>query len=140
MDIMFRLPIIGNYIDDLAYGLYWVSIILAIIVFGFLIQSTYQQLRHKGSKPNKTDVMATKLDKIIELLSQKQISGGDNMSKSEPQPPLTKKKFEQLLTKAAQPISEWQHAQEEPGTSVAHPSDGCSETRKNQDRTEDKED
>jgi len=45
------------------------------------------------------------------------------MPKSEPQPELTKKRFERLLKKAAQPVSEWKHGQEGTGTSVAHPSD-----------------
>lgn len=60
--------------------------------------------------------------------------------KSEPQPPLTKSRFERLLTKASQPVSEWQHGQEGSETSNNHPSDGCSETHTNQDKTEDKED
>jgi hypothetical protein len=54
--------------------------------------------------------------------------------------PLTKRRFERLLRKAAQPVSEWQHGQEVKETSGTHPSDGCNETRKNQDKTEGKED
>ena len=61
------------------------------------------------------------------------------MPKSKPQPPLTKKRFERLLNKAAQPVSGWTPDQEGSETSVAHPSDGCNETRKNQDKTEGKE-
>jgi len=53
---------------------------------------------------------------------------------------LTKKKFEDILSKAAQPVSEWQHGQEGKGTSVVHPSDDYSDKYKNQDKTEDKED
>ena len=54
--------------------------------------------------------------------------------------PLTKKRFERLLKKAAQPVLEWKHGQEVKGTSVAHPSGGCTGTRKNQGKTEGKED
>ncbi len=50
--------------------------------------------------------------------------------------PLTKKRFEQLLRKAAQPLPD----SEGKGTSVAHPSDGCSGKRKSPGKTEGKED
>ena len=53
--------------------------------------------------------------------------------------PLTKKVFEELLKKATQPVSEWKHGQEEKGTTESHPSDGYSETHKNQGKTEGKE-
>lgn len=36
---------------------------------------------------------------------------------------LTKKRFERLLTKAAQPVPEWKHDQEGSETSESHPSD-----------------
>ncbi len=49
---------------------------------------------------------------------------------------LTKKLFESLLTKAAQPKK---LDSKVTGTSVAHPSDGCSGKRKNRDKTEGKE-
>jgi hypothetical protein len=52
---------------------------------------------------------------------------------------LTKKCFEHLLKKAAQPVSEWKHGQEGKGTSVARPSGGCSGKHKSQGKTEDKE-
>ncbi len=52
---------------------------------------------------------------------------------------LTKKQFERLLKKAAQPVSEWKHGQEGKGTSVARPSGGYSGKRKSQDKTEGKE-
>ena len=52
---------------------------------------------------------------------------------------ITKKEFMTVLTKAAQPVSEWKHDQEVSETSVAHPSDGCNETHRNQDTTEGKE-
>ncbi len=45
---------------------------------------------------------------------------------------LTKKRFEQLLTKTAQPISEQKHDQEETRTSESHPSDGYSGKCKSQ--------
>ena len=61
------------------------------------------------------------------------------MSKSEPQPPLTKKRFEKLLKKAAQPISEWGHDLEETETKASHPSDGYSGKHKNRGKTEGKE-
>ena len=51
---------------------------------------------------------------------------------------LTKKQFEQLLKKAAQPKKPSDSKETE--TSVAHPSDGCNEKHRNQDRTEDAED
>ena len=52
--------------------------------------------------------------------------------------PLTKKRFESLLKKAAQlrKVS----APKETGTSTVHPSDGCSDKRKCQDTLEGKED
>ncbi len=53
---------------------------------------------------------------------------------------LTKKRFERLLKKAAQPVSEWKHDQEGTETSVVRPSDGCSDKHKNQGKTEGKED
>ena len=53
--------------------------------------------------------------------------------------PLTKKRFESLLTKAAQPVSSWKHSQEETGTSAFHPSDDCSDKHMSQDKTEGKE-
>ena len=53
---------------------------------------------------------------------------------------LSKKQFHQILKKAAQPVSEWKHGQEERGTSVARPSGGYSGKRKSQDKTEGKED
>ena len=63
------------------------------------------------------------------------------MPKSKPQPPLTKKRFMGLLTKAAQPVSAWNKPdQEGKGTSVDHLSDGCIDTRKSQDKTVGKED
>ena len=52
---------------------------------------------------------------------------------------LTKKRFEALLKKAAQPVSEWQHAQGETGIAEAHPSDGYSGKRKSRGKTEGKE-
>ena len=61
------------------------------------------------------------------------------MSKSKPQPPLTKKRFERLLNKAAQPVSEWTPDQEGSETLESRPSDGCNETHKSQDKTEGKE-
>jgi hypothetical protein len=54
-------------------------------------------------------------------------------------PPLTKKRFEALIGKMAQPLSESQHGQAGKRTSVARPSDGCSDKCKRQDKTEDKE-
>ena len=53
--------------------------------------------------------------------------------------PLTKKRFERLLTKAAQPVSEWQHGQEGQETSGTHPSDDYTGKHKSQGKTEDKE-
>jgi len=52
--------------------------------------------------------------------------------------PLTKKKFESLLTKAAQPVSSWKRSQEETRTSASRPSDGCSDKHTSQDKTEGK--
>jgi hypothetical protein len=52
---------------------------------------------------------------------------------------ITRDEFEALVTKASQPLSESKHAPKETQTSVVHPSDGCTETHKNQDKTEDKE-
>ena len=55
--------------------------------------------------------------------------------------PITKKEFLTLLTKVSRPVSEWNKlAQVKKGTSVVHPSDGCTDTRKSQDKTEGKED
>lgn len=52
---------------------------------------------------------------------------------------LNKKQFELLLKKAAQPVSEWKHAQEVKRTKASHPSDDYSGKRKNRDKTEGKE-
>jgi hypothetical protein len=54
-------------------------------------------------------------------------------------PPLTKKRFEALLGKAAKPVSEWQHEQAGKEITDNRPSDGCIETGKNQDNPEGKE-
>ena len=62
------------------------------------------------------------------------------MPKSKPQPPLTKKRFESLLTKAAQPVSEWNKpSQEGKETKAENRADGYTETRKNPDTLEGKE-
>lgn len=56
---------------------------------------------------------------------------------------ITKKQFERILVKVfVQPISGklMEDAKEVKQTSASHPSDGCTETRKNQDKTEGKED
>lgn len=53
--------------------------------------------------------------------------------------PLTKKRFMQILTKAAQPVLEGQHGQEVKETSDSHPYDGYSGKRRNQDKTVNKE-
>ena len=45
--------------------------------------------------------------------------------------PLTKKAFERLLTKAAQPLPKSKLAPKENGTSIARPSDDYNETHKN---------
>ena len=54
--------------------------------------------------------------------------------------PLTKKRFESLLTKAAQPLSKKESAPKETETSVSHSVDDCSGRCKSQDKTEGKED
>ena len=55
--------------------------------------------------------------------------------------PLTKKRFEALLKKAAQPVSEWDKpAPAKKGTSAGRPSDGYSGRRKSQGKTVGKED
>lgn len=53
---------------------------------------------------------------------------------------ITKKEFEELLKKAAQPISEWQTEKSESRAEESYRDDGCPETRKNQDKTGDRED
>ena len=62
------------------------------------------------------------------------------MSKLKGQSPLTKKRFESLLRKSAQPVSEWTHDQVEKEISGNRPSDGCSDKCKNRDKTEDARD
>lgn len=52
---------------------------------------------------------------------------------------LTKKRFEELLKKAAQPLSTQEPSPEEKRTSTAHPSDGCTDTHRNQGKIEGKE-
>ncbi len=51
---------------------------------------------------------------------------------------LTKKQFEQLLKKAAQPVKRFDSKGIQ--TSESRPSDGYNDKRKNQDKTEGKED
>ena len=66
-----------------------------------------------------------------------------NVNKSEPQPPLTKKRFDKILTKVfTQPVSgkPLEGDQEAKQTSVVHPSDGYSGKRKSQGKIEGKED
>ena len=58
------------------------------------------------------------------------------MPKSKPQPPLTKKRFESLLRKSAQPLKP---DSKETETSGNHPSGGCNDKCKSQDKTEGKE-
>lgn len=62
------------------------------------------------------------------------------MPKSKPQPPLTKKRFEDLLKKSAHPISEWKPDQEVKGTSVDRHGDDYTDKCKSQDRIVNKED
>ncbi len=52
---------------------------------------------------------------------------------------VTKRDFMELLTKAAQPISEKIPDSKETGTSAVHPSDGYSGKRKSRGKTEGKE-
>lgn len=54
--------------------------------------------------------------------------------------PLTKKAFENLLRKAAQPLPDKKSVLGETETSGSHPSDGCSGTGTNQGKTEGAED
>lgn len=54
--------------------------------------------------------------------------------------PLTKKRFEGLLTKAAQPLLGKKSAPKETETEVVRPSDDCSDRCMSQDKTEGKED
>ena len=54
--------------------------------------------------------------------------------------PLTKKAFEQLLRKAAQPVAREKSVPKETRTSVVHPSDGYSGKCKSLGKTEGKED
>ena len=53
---------------------------------------------------------------------------------------ITKREFMMVLKKAATPISEWQHDSKDLGTSVAHPSDGCNDKCKSQDKIGDTKD
>ena len=62
----------------------------------------------------------------------------DNTVKKQP---LTKKQFEALLTKAAQPVSEWNKpAPAKKQTKVVRPSGGYSGKHKNRGKTVNKED
>jgi len=80
-------------------------------------------------KPIKRKRRAGKRDMTIGEAKQRKAKEG-----------VTKKEFEKLLTKAAQPVSEWTHGQEDSGTSESRLSDGYNDKRKNQDKTEGKED
>ena len=63
------------------------------------------------------------------------------MKKNTEQPkPLTKKRFEHLLRKSAQPVSESKHDQEETGKGAARRSDDYSGKCKSQGKTEGEED
>lgn len=62
------------------------------------------------------------------------------MPKFKPDKPLTKKRFEKLLTMASQPVSGRQHGQEGKETSVVHPSDDYIGKCKNRGKTVGKED
>lgn len=53
---------------------------------------------------------------------------------------ITKREFMSALTKAATPVSEWHKpVPVKKQTSESHPSDGCTDTHTNQDKTGDKE-
>ena len=54
--------------------------------------------------------------------------------------PITKKEFMMVLDKASTPISEWKHDLGDSKTSVVHPSDGCNDKYKNQDKIGDTKD
>ncbi len=53
--------------------------------------------------------------------------------------PLTKKRFEALLNKAAQPVSQWKAGQEAKGKAESHPCDDYTGKRKCPDNPEGKE-
>jgi len=82
-----------------------------------------EPIRHTSSRKVRSDIKVNEISKYS--------------SKIPPQPPLTKKRFEALLTKAAQPLKPDSKVKE---TLAVRPSDGCTETHTNQDKTEDKED
>lgn len=84
--------------------------------------------------PNKQDGEIKKTRR--QVTDKRKITRADLNVKHQP---LTKKRFEQILTKAAQPVSEWQHGQEVKETSESHLSDGCSDKCKSQDTIGDKE-
>jgi len=110
--------------------------LIILVVALIVLMIWYSRLEN-----NDAQISEAKLNAIIQKLgiSQEDIygTGGNIMPKSKSQPPLTKKRFEGLLRKSAQPLKP---DSKETGTSESHPSDGCNGKRKNQDKTEGKED
>jgi hypothetical protein len=83
--------------------------------------------RQPPASKNKRNLIKSKEDRYVEKHHQGSV-------------PVTKKEFMAVLKKAATPISEWQHDSGDSKTSAVHPSDGCSDKYKNQDRIGDTED
>ena len=107
------------------------AIIIALAIVMWIGSMQIAKREHNEETKRQERIIA-----ILEDIATKM--GADvNMSKLEPQPPLTKKRFMRLLTKSAQPVKP---DSKEIGTSESHPSDGCSEKDKSQDTLEDKED
>ena len=108
-----------------------------IIGIGTLWFALYSLRRNL--EPTKTEQDIEDIARVAKRLGQLLPSEDDAMTKLEPQVPLTKKDFERLLTKAAQPVKKRESAPEGSGTSESHPSDGYSGKGKSQDNPEGKE-
>ena len=116
--------------DTLTLVLFLIAIILLVIA--------YRPKKKPISEKMWLDAIAKKLGITEEDIRKAQEK--TNMPKSKPQKTLTKSKFMKILKKAAQPISDWKHDQEETETSESHPSDDYTDKRKSQDKIEGAED
>lgn len=113
-------------------------IILLVAMFVWLIgHGVFNRRKNKITLEDKVNAIIDKLNITTEDIQKYKET---NMSKSKPQPPLTKKRFLGLLTKASKPVSEWQHDSKVERTSESHLSDDYSDKHTSQDKTEGKED
>ena len=131
-----------------------VKVIAAIMIFlglGITIGSLYvikgsdksdknEQTRHQANQDN----LKRAADALETLVQMRKTEMGVDMDKRQDvdvnKVSVDKKEFEALLNKAARPVPEWNNETEGKQTKEPHPSDGCTDKHKYQDKTEGEED